>query len=86
MINGLIFTDCLQMSFCFCAVILYEMLYFRRNFHVWNEAFCRRPDLPSGYEGWQAFDGTPQEASEGQHLCSDKVNLLIIFLWILQQK
>ncbi len=24
-----------------------------------------RPDLPAGYGGWQAFDATPQEVSEG---------------------
>ena len=40
-------------------------LYFR-NFHVWNEAWFERSDLPEGYGGWQAFDATPQEASEGR--------------------
>jgi transglutaminase 1 len=34
------------------------------NFHVWNEAWMMRRDLPDGYDGWQAFDGTPQEESE----------------------
>ena len=24
-----------------------------------------RPDLPSGYGGWQAIDATPQETSDG---------------------
>lgn len=39
------------------------------NFHVWNEAFFRRPaqKTKSGrllnLDGWQAFDGTPQVAS-----------------------
>lgn len=35
------------------------------NFHVWNEAWMSRPDLTSGYGGWQAFDATPQETSGG---------------------
>ncbi|ELT93168.1 hypothetical protein CAPTEDRAFT_156823 [Capitella teleta] len=39
------------------------------NFHVWNEAWCARPDLPSGYAGWQAVDATPQELSEGVMRC-----------------
>ncbi|XP_078680703.1 protein-glutamine gamma-glutamyltransferase K-like [Branchiostoma floridae x Branchiostoma belcheri] len=39
------------------------------NFHVWNEAWMTRPDLPAGYGGWQAFDATPQETSEGQFRC-----------------
>lgn len=25
-----------------------------------------RPDLPSGFGGWQAFDATPQETSDGE--------------------
>ncbi|KAH9495958.1 hypothetical protein Btru_013865, partial [Bulinus truncatus] len=39
------------------------------NFHVWNEAWMARPDLPSGYGGWQAFDATPQETSEYVYCC-----------------
>lgn len=35
-----------------------------RNFHVWNEAWMTRPDLPSGFGGWQAVDGTHQEQSQ----------------------
>ena len=35
------------------------------NFHVWNESWFRRPDLPDGFDGWQALDATPQEASDG---------------------
>ncbi|ELU14710.1 hypothetical protein CAPTEDRAFT_122859, partial [Capitella teleta] len=35
------------------------------NFHVWNETWMSRPDLPSGYGGWQAIDATPQETSDG---------------------
>ncbi|KAK3086729.1 hypothetical protein FSP39_022591 [Pinctada imbricata] len=32
------------------------------NFHVWNEVWMRRPDIPKGkYDGWQAIDCTPQE-------------------------
>ena len=36
-----------------------------RNFHVWNEVYMKRLDLPAGYNGWQAIDATPQETSEG---------------------
>jgi len=35
------------------------------NFHVWNDVWMARPNLPSGYGGWQAVDSTPQETSEG---------------------
>lgn len=28
-----------------------------------------RPDLPSGYGGWQAVDSTPQETSQGTFRC-----------------
>ncbi|GFY46463.1 hemocyte protein-glutamine gamma-glutamyltransferase [Trichonephila inaurata madagascariensis] len=35
------------------------------NFHVWNDCWMTRPDLPPGYGGWQAIDATPQETSEG---------------------
>ncbi|XP_029470568.1 erythrocyte membrane protein band 4.2-like isoform X6 [Rhinatrema bivittatum] len=34
------------------------------NFHVWNECWMAREDLPPGYDGWQALDATPQEKSE----------------------
>ena len=36
------------------------------NFHVWNDVWMARPDLPKGYGGWQAIDSTPQEASNGK--------------------
>ncbi|XP_059479361.1 hemocyte protein-glutamine gamma-glutamyltransferase-like [Neocloeon triangulifer] len=39
------------------------------NFHVWNEAWMARPDLPKGYGGWQAIDATPQETSDGVYQC-----------------
>ncbi|XP_037075868.1 annulin-like isoform X2 [Pollicipes pollicipes] len=40
------------------------------NFHVWNEAWMERPDLASpNFNGWQAFDATPQEVSEGRFAC-----------------
>ena len=35
------------------------------NFHLWNEIWTKRPDLPTGYDGWQALDATPQEMSDG---------------------
>ncbi|KAH6946248.1 hypothetical protein HPB50_012451 [Hyalomma asiaticum] len=37
------------------------------NFHVWNEVWMARKDLPSGYGGWQAIDATPQETSDGTY-------------------
>ncbi|KAK6174754.1 hypothetical protein SNE40_017972 [Patella caerulea] len=39
------------------------------NFHVWNEVWMARPDLPPGYGGWQAVDSTPQETSDGVFCC-----------------
>lgn len=39
------------------------------NFHVWNDVFMARPDLPRGYGGWQAIDATPQERSGRRYQC-----------------
>jgi len=46
------------------------------NFHVWNQVFMRRPDLPetgSEVDGWQVVDATPQEQTcemrGGQEFC-----------------
>lgn len=39
------------------------------NFHVWNDVWMSRPDLPNGYGGWQAVDATPQELSDGIYQC-----------------
>ncbi|XP_058619797.1 protein-glutamine gamma-glutamyltransferase K-like [Onychostoma macrolepis] len=39
------------------------------NFHVWNESWMSRPDLPAGYGGWQVVDATPQEPSQGSYRC-----------------
>ncbi|CAG4986820.1 unnamed protein product [Colias eurytheme] len=39
------------------------------NYHVWNDVWMARPDLPPGYGGWQAIDATPQETSSGQFQC-----------------
>ncbi|WAR13577.1 TGM1-like protein, partial [Mya arenaria] len=33
------------------------------NFHVWNDVWMARADLPTGYGGWQAVDSTPQSQS-----------------------
>ena len=52
---------------------------FTRNFHVWNESFFRRPDLPDGFDGWQALDSTPQETSEGRPRCTA---VSLIFGWL----
>ncbi|XP_064537727.1 annulin [Drosophila montana] len=41
------------------------------NYHVWNELWMQRPDLGIGqfgaYDGWQAVDATPQEASDNMY-------------------
>uniref|UniRef100_UPI00358E806C protein-glutamine gamma-glutamyltransferase K-like n=1 Tax=Myxine glutinosa TaxID=7769 RepID=UPI00358E806C len=39
------------------------------NFHVWNDCWMERPDLPIGFGGWQAIDATPQETSVGMYRC-----------------
>ncbi|NXY92176.1 TGM2 glutamyltransferase, partial [Alcedo cyanopectus] len=39
------------------------------NFHCWVESWMARPDLASGYDGWQVLDPTPQEKSEGVFCC-----------------
>lgn len=39
------------------------------NYHVWNDVWMARPDLPKGYGGWQAIDATPQEPSGGIYQC-----------------
>nr|XP_020864934.1 LOW QUALITY PROTEIN: protein-glutamine gamma-glutamyltransferase Z [Phascolarctos cinereus] len=39
------------------------------NFHVWNECWMTRKDLPAGYDGWQVLDPTPQETSRGVFCC-----------------
>ncbi|GLH05666.1 Annulin [Gryllus bimaculatus] len=39
------------------------------NYHVWNEVWMARPDLPKGYGGWQAIDATPQETSDSLFQC-----------------
>uniref|UniRef100_A0A8C3YC67 protein-glutamine gamma-glutamyltransferase n=1 Tax=Catagonus wagneri TaxID=51154 RepID=A0A8C3YC67_9CETA len=39
------------------------------NFHVWNECWMARRDLPEGYGGWQVLDATPQETSNGLYCC-----------------
>ncbi|XP_014477785.1 PREDICTED: hemocyte protein-glutamine gamma-glutamyltransferase-like [Dinoponera quadriceps] len=39
------------------------------NYHVWNDVWMARPDLPKGYGGWQAIDATPQEPSDSFYQC-----------------
>ncbi|XP_034036368.1 protein-glutamine gamma-glutamyltransferase K-like isoform X2 [Thalassophryne amazonica] len=39
------------------------------NFHVWNDCWMARTDLPPGMGGWQAVDATPQETSQGIFRC-----------------
>ncbi|CAJ1055298.1 protein-glutamine gamma-glutamyltransferase 2-like [Xyrichtys novacula] len=44
------------------------------NFHVWVECWMRRPDLGSGFDGWQVVDPTPQEKSAGWSLYNHSIN------------
>ena len=37
------------------------------NFHCWNDVWMSRPDLPTGYGGWQTIDSTPQEESDNMY-------------------
>ncbi|KAK1901567.1 Protein-glutamine gamma-glutamyltransferase 5 [Dissostichus eleginoides] len=41
------------------------------NYHVWVEAWMRRPDLSEdgAFDGWQVVDPTPQEKSDGIFCC-----------------
>ncbi|XP_041970639.1 hemocyte protein-glutamine gamma-glutamyltransferase-like [Aricia agestis] len=39
------------------------------SFHVWNDVWMQRPDLPQGYGGWQIIDSTPQEDSDSVFQC-----------------
>ncbi|KAL4235373.1 Transglutaminase 1 [Mactra antiquata] len=39
------------------------------NFHVWNDVWMKRKDLPVGNDGWQVLDATPQETSDGEFRC-----------------
>ncbi|KAJ7332320.1 hypothetical protein JRQ81_014500 [Phrynocephalus forsythii] len=39
------------------------------NYHVWDECWMARRDLPPGYGGWQVVDATPQELSNGRYCC-----------------
>ncbi|NWZ37744.1 TGM4 glutamyltransferase, partial [Brachypodius atriceps] len=39
------------------------------NFHVWNDVWMKRTDVPNGFDGWQAIDATPQEQSQGRFQC-----------------
>ncbi|XP_076009559.1 protein-glutamine gamma-glutamyltransferase K-like isoform X2 [Genypterus blacodes] len=39
------------------------------NYHVWNDCWMVRSDLPPGMGGWQAVDSTPQETSQGTFRC-----------------
>ena len=62
------------------------------NYHVWNDVWMARPDLPKGefrmdydgiakgYDGWQHIDATPQEESEGNFL----INSISLFLNIIK--
>lgn len=52
---------CLSLVVCLAGVDFDFMI--NRNFHVWNEAWMERADLPPGFGGWQVLDATPQEES-----------------------
>ena len=46
---------------------------------MWNEGYFKRPDLPAGNDGWQAFDATPQETSEGKLLYCYEIGKVISY-------
>ncbi|KAI5609210.1 protein-glutamine gamma-glutamyltransferase K [Silurus asotus] len=48
---------------------VYFVYFLCRNFHVWNECWMARSDLPDGMGGWQVVDATPQETSQGIFCC-----------------
>ena len=56
-----------------------------RNFHVWNESWFKRPDLPDGHDGWQAHDATPQETSYGKKR-EQYINILQFRLLLWKRK
>ncbi|NXU55008.1 EPB42 protein, partial [Turnix velox] len=39
------------------------------SFHVWNECWMARADLPPKYSGWQALDATCQEKNKSPSFC-----------------
>lgn len=51
------------------SLSIFHFLSFSRNFHVWNDCWMARPDLPPSMGGWQAVDSTPQETSQGTFRC-----------------
>ncbi|KAM8945861.1 protein 4.2-like, partial [Pelodytes ibericus] len=40
------------------------------QFHVWNECWMERKDLPFGYSGWQVLDATAQHKYNSELSCS----------------
>lgn len=60
--TGLYWSELVHAGF----ILVYTGLH--RNFHVWNDCWMKRPDLPDGYDGWQVVDATPQETSSGTGL------------------
>lgn len=44
---------------------VYRKYLLHRNFHVWNEVWLTRPDIPKGFGGWQILDATPSVKSNG---------------------
>ena len=54
---------------CLQKATAIEFSLVRRNFHVWNDVWTAREDLPAGFGGWQALDATPQELSDRKFQC-----------------
>lgn len=49
------------------SLIIFNIMFVNvRNYHCWNECYMTRPDLPTGFGGWQVVDATPQETSDGK--------------------
>ncbi|KAK7066356.1 hypothetical protein SK128_022864 [Halocaridina rubra] len=47
------------------------------DFHVWNDVWMSRPDLPVCYGGWQVIDATPNVTSDGLCQCGPASHVAI---------
>ncbi|KAJ4433082.1 hypothetical protein ANN_15339 [Periplaneta americana] len=55
------------------------------NYHVWNDVWMARPDLPKGYGGWQAIDATPQETSDAAQLERNEFLNILSYFFVFAQ-
>lgn len=67
--EGLVENKIKKKSLQYIMIAVDLSLFLCRNFHVWNECWMARPDLPPGMGGWQVVDATPQRTSQGIYCC-----------------